>query len=61
MECATELCGVRKERARRAHQSDHKLKRNLKVTECLRGKIVHEEAQRNKVTENFVEALPSGH
>jgi hypothetical protein len=36
-ECAYELCGVRKERARRADQSDKKLKRNLKVTEYLRG------------------------
>jgi hypothetical protein len=32
-ECASELYGVRKERVRRAHQSDHKLKRNLRVTE----------------------------
>jgi hypothetical protein len=31
----------RKERARRAHQSDYKLKRNLKVIEYLRGDTMH--------------------
>jgi hypothetical protein len=35
-ECTSKLYGVRKERARRAHQRDHKLKRNLKVTKYLK-------------------------
>jgi hypothetical protein len=48
-ECASELCGVRKERARRAHQSDHKLKRNLKVTEYLRGGTVRKKHRETKL------------
>jgi hypothetical protein len=39
-ECASEFCGIRKEHARRVHQSDHKLKRNLKAIEYLRGETV---------------------
>jgi hypothetical protein len=48
-EYASELCGVRKERARRVHQSDHKLKRNLKVTKYLRGGIVRRKHKETKL------------
>jgi hypothetical protein len=53
-ECTSELYGVRKERARRAHQSDKDSRRNLKVTEYLRGGICVEKAQRDRVIEHSV-------
>jgi hypothetical protein len=53
-ECTSELCGVRKEHARRAHQSDKNSRRNLKVTEYLRGGICAGKAQRDRVTKHSV-------
>jgi hypothetical protein len=47
-ECASELCGVKKERAKRAHQNDKNSRRNLKAIEYLRGETVqkkHREAE----------------
>jgi hypothetical protein len=46
--------GVRKECARRAHQSDKNSRKNLKVIEYLRGGICAEKAQRDRVTEHSI-------
>jgi hypothetical protein len=40
---------------------NQQLKEDLKVVECLEGKVVGEDTVADRSSEEFCEALPSGH